>query len=72
MQAYRVEEPDGSFCKVELPRPVPEENHVLVKIHASGINPLDIKIRAGEAGHAKQPLSAVLGLDTLGKVVIEH
>src|SRR5580698_4760844 len=68
MQAYLVEEPQGSFRKVELPRPVLEKNHVLVKIHASGINPLDIKIRAGEAGHARQPLPAVLGLDMAGIV----
>src|SRR5580698_1453903 len=68
MQAYLVEEPQGSFRKVELPRPVLEKNHVLVKIHASGINPLDIKIRAGEAGHARQPLPAVLGLDMAGTI----
>ena len=68
MQAYLVEEPQGSFRKVELPRLVLEKNHVLVKIHASGINPLDIKIRAGEAGHARQPLPAVLGLDMAGTV----
>ena len=68
MQAYMVEEPGGSFRSVELPRPVLEANHVLVKIHASGINPLDIKIRAGEAGHAGQPLPAVLGLDVAGTI----
>ena len=72
MQAYIVEEPNGNFRKVELPRPVLEENHVqnhvLIKIQASGINPLDIKIRAGEAGHAGQPLPAVLGLDMAGTV----
>src|ERR1700761_2129345 len=68
MRAYVVEEPNGSFRKVELSRPVLEENQVLVKIHASGINPLDIKIRAGQAGHAQQPLPAVLGLDMAGVV----
>jgi NADPH2:quinone reductase len=40
-----------------------------VKILASGVNPLDTKIRAGEGGHAKQPLPAVLGLDMAGVVV---
>jgi NADPH:quinone reductase-like Zn-dependent oxidoreductase len=41
---------------------------VLVRIHASGVNPLDTKIRAGKAEHAKQPLPAVLGLDMAGTV----
>jgi NADPH:quinone reductase-like Zn-dependent oxidoreductase len=41
---------------------------VLVRICASGVNPLDTKIRAGKAAHAKQPLPAVLGLDMAGVV----
>jgi NADPH:quinone reductase-like Zn-dependent oxidoreductase len=39
-----------------------------VRIHASGVNPLDTKIRAGQAPHARQPLPAVLGLDMAGVV----
>jgi NADPH2:quinone reductase len=39
-----------------------------VRVHASGVNPLDIKIRAGKADHARQPLPAVLGLDMAGTV----
>jgi NADPH2:quinone reductase len=39
-----------------------------VRVHASGVNPLDIKIRAGKADHARQPLPAVLGLDMAGSV----
>ena len=42
---------------------------MLVRISASGVNPLDTKIRAGQGGHAKQPLPAVLGLDMAGVVV---
>jgi NADPH:quinone reductase-like Zn-dependent oxidoreductase len=41
---------------------------VLARVHASGVNPLDTKIRAGKAAHAKQPLPAVLGLDMAGVV----
>src|SRR5262249_44031115 len=37
-------------------------------IKASGVNPLDTKIRAGKAAHAKQPLPAVLGVDMAGIV----
>jgi NADPH:quinone reductase-like Zn-dependent oxidoreductase len=40
----------------------------LVRISASGVNPLDTKIRAGLATHARQPLPAVLGLDMAGTV----
>ena len=41
---------------------------MLVRIHASGVNPLDTKIRAGAAEHAQQPLPAVLGMDLAGVV----
>jgi NADPH2:quinone reductase len=68
MHAYLVEKPDGEFKKVELPRPALKMNQVLVRISASGINPLDTKIRAGKAAHARQLLPAVLGLDMAGTV----
>jgi NADPH2:quinone reductase len=55
MYAYRIEQANGSFTRVDLPRPTLNENSVLVRIHASGVNPLDTKIRAGAAAHAKQP-----------------
>ena len=41
---------------------------MLVRISASAVNPLDTKIRAGKAAHARQPLPAVLGLDMAGTV----
>jgi NADPH:quinone reductase len=66
MEAYIVEEPAGNFRKTDLPRPTLRPNQVLVRIKASGVNPLDTKIRAGKAGHAKQSLPAVLGLDMAG------
>ena len=68
MIAYIVESADGPFREVHLPQSVPREGEVLVRISASGINPLDTKIRAGQAAHAKQPLPAVLGLDMAGVV----
>ena len=68
MEAYIVEEPGGKFRKTDLPRPAPRPNHVLVRVKASGVNPLDTKIRAGKAAHAKQSLPAVLGLDMAGIV----
>src|ERR1700722_19292941 len=68
MKAYVVESAGGPFREVEIPTPQPASDQVLVKIRASGVNPLDTKIRAGEGGHAKQPLPAVLGLDMAGVV----
>jgi len=68
MRAYRVEHPEGAFTEIQLPRPVPAEGQVLVRVKASGVNPLDTKIRAGKGGHAGQPLPAVLGLDMAGVV----
>ena len=68
MRAYMVDRPEGEFRAVDLPRPVPAAGQVLVRVMASGINPLDTKIRAGKAAHAQQPLPAVLGLDMAGLV----
>ena len=67
-KAWVVEQPGGDFRQAELPRPQPEMHQVLVRISASGVNPLDTKIRAGKAAHARQPLPAVLGLDMAGTV----
>ena len=51
-----------------LPIPTPSVGHVLVRVHAAGLNPLDTKIRAGQAEHARHPLPAVLGIDMAGVV----
>jgi NADPH:quinone reductase len=68
MKTYVVEVANGPFRKVDVMKPQPGPGQVLVRICASGVNPLDTKIRAGEARHAKQPLPAVLGLDMAGIV----
>lgn len=52
-----------------IPLPVPGKGQVLVKVHAVAVNPLDTKIAAGQGGHARQPLPAVLGMDLAGQVV---
>ena len=53
-----------------IARPVAGPGQVLVRVHASGVNPLDIKIAAGQAGHAKAVLPAVLGIDMAGVVEV--
>jgi NADPH2:quinone reductase len=68
MKTYVVEVPNGPFRELDVRKPNPGPGQVLVKICASGVNPLDAKIRGGEAHHAKQPLPAVLGLDMAGIV----
>ncbi|MET4170197.1 NADPH2:quinone reductase [Bradyrhizobium sp. LA6.1] len=51
---------------VSTPEAGPRE--VLVRVHASGVNPLDTKIHAGAAAHARHPLPAILGIDLAGVV----
>ena len=67
-KVWLIREPGGSFHESEIAYPSPGRNQVLVRIHASGVNPLDPKIREGKAEHAKQPLPAVLGVDMAGIV----
>jgi NADPH:quinone reductase len=52
----------------EVERPVAGPGQVLVRIMASGVNPLDIKIAAGKADHARAVLPAILGIDMAGVV----
>jgi len=68
MQAAIVDHADAPFRLAEVARPAPGPGEVLVRIHASGVNPLDAKIRAGAAAHARHPLPAILGLDLAGVV----
>lgn len=53
----------------DMSRPVPSPGQVLVRIKASGVNPLDTKIRLGQAAHAQQPVPTILGIDLAGVVI---
>ncbi|KYH08243.1 MULTISPECIES: zinc-dependent alcohol dehydrogenase family protein [Chryseobacterium] len=68
MQALILEEFNNEFIMKEMSMPVPIEGQVLVAIKASGINPLDLKIKSGTAAHAKTVLPAILGIDMAGIV----
>ncbi|GIL38446.1 zinc-dependent alcohol dehydrogenase family protein [Roseiterribacter gracilis] len=68
MKALLLDQANAPFRLTEIPMPVAGAGEVLVRIHASGLNPLDTKIRAGAAAHAKHPLPAVLGMDLAGVV----
>ena len=68
MRALVLESANGPFVSRQVPRPVAGPGQVLVEIAASGVNPLDTKIRAGAAAHARHPLPAILGMDLAGVV----
>lgn len=69
MQAALLEAHGAPFRLATVARPVARAGEVLVRIAASGVNPLDLKIRAGAAKHARQNLPAILGIDLAGTVV---
>ncbi|NUY79628.1 zinc-dependent alcohol dehydrogenase family protein [Flavobacterium sp. MAH-1] len=68
MKALVLEEFDREFVMKDLDLPQPASGEVLVAIKASGINPLDLKIKSGKASHAKVSLPAILGIDMAGTV----
>jgi NADPH2:quinone reductase len=68
MQAAILDRPGAPLRIAEIERPTPRAGAVLVRIHASGVNPLDVKIHKGEAPHARHPAPAILGLDLAGIV----
>ena len=68
MQALVIERVNGPFILTRMPSPAPGARQALVRVHASGVNPLDTKIRAGNAAHARVVFPAVLGLDLAGVV----
>ncbi len=57
------------FEMAELPKPQPKPGHVVVRVAASSVNPVDYKIRElGEALPFSPSLPAVLGMDFAGTV----
>ena len=68
MRALILDKYEGPFRLSEIARPAPGRGEVLVRIQASGINPLDFKIRCGSATHAKHPMPGILGMDLAGTV----
>ena len=68
MKAAILETPGKPFHISDIPVPTPGPREVLVRIAASSVNPLDTKIHAGAAEHARHPLPAILGIDLAGTV----
>lgn len=59
---------DGKFTDTQVPRPTAGPGQVLVRILASGVNPIDYKIRTGVATYATPELPAIIGTDLAGVV----
>src|SRR5450830_738438 len=68
MKAIVLEAFESPLRLSEVARPVAQRGEVLVRISASGVNPLDTKIVAGKAAHAKVGLPAITGIDMAGVV----
>jgi NADPH:quinone reductase-like Zn-dependent oxidoreductase len=56
----------------EVPQPKIKPNHLLIKMHATSVNPLDFRIRRGELRiftGIRKPKTKILGFDIAGEVV---
>ncbi|RYG65293.1 NADPH:quinone oxidoreductase [bacterium] len=56
-----------SFELSEVPKPVPQSGQVLVRVHATSINPLDCQVRRGDYRDLV-PLPAITGHDVSGVI----
>lgn len=68
MRAVVLEELGSPFVLRSVSRPLAKPGEVVVRVEASGVNPLDTKIRAGNAPHARVGAPAILGVDLAGVV----
>lgn len=68
MKALFTNTYESEFVSTEIEKPTPKKGEVLVKIHASGVNLIDNKIRLGLSPYASPVLPAVLGTDLAGVI----
>lgn len=72
MKAIRIHEYGGLgvLRYEEVPIPKPSEDEVLLRVHAAGVNPADVKIREGKAFASmyEDPFPFILGWDVSGVV----
>src|SRR3989338_1663571 len=73
MKAFFYESfgPSSVLKETSLPVPEPEPTEVLLKVHATGVNPVDWKIRAGYIPDWPHKLPIVPGWDVAGEVVAD-
>ena len=71
MKAVRIHSFGGPETLIfeSAPRPVPGKGEVLIRVHAAGVNPLDVKVRDGiTEAWVKHTLPLVPGWDVSGEV----
>jgi NADPH:quinone reductase len=68
MKAVVLEEFGSHPVLRSVERPAPGPGEVVVRVEASGVNPLDVKIIAGTAAHARVTPPLVLGMELAGVV----
>jgi len=68
MTAVVLEAFSKPLTPTKIKRPTPGPGEVLLRIVASGVNPLDVKIWQGLAAHARHPPPAILGMDASGVI----
>jgi NADPH:quinone reductase-like Zn-dependent oxidoreductase len=71
MKAVRIHSYGGTevLCYEEAPRPTPGPGEVLIRVHASSVNPFDIAVRNGYMhGWFNYSFPLILGSDTAGTV----
>jgi len=68
MRALLTNTYESEFVSTEIPKPTPKKGEVLIKIYASGVNPIDNKIRLGLSPYASPVLPAILGTDLAGVI----
>lgn len=59
---------EGKLTLREVPKPSPRPGEVLIRIVASGVNPIDCKVRKGLSPYAMPELPAILGTDMAGVI----
>jgi len=52
----------------DAPQPEPKEEELLIRVHATSVNPADWQIRSGRRFKLRKPFSLILGVDVSGVV----
>ena len=71
MKAFRIDRYQGEIAEAEVPEPTVGERDVLVRVHAAGVNHLDLMLARGDfTATLPYELPLILGHDVAG--VVEH
>ncbi len=68
MQSFTFQAPHLELKPIERSKPRPGKGEVLLRVAASGINPIDLKILNGKAAYARVNTGDILGIDTAGTI----